>query len=157
MASLNISTPFRKEPGVSALPPSFNAWRIRKKCSNPTLRPDGKLFTFVAMEHPPRMGRCQADSRSAEAERRWPVSAVSLLTLWAMQPCCGPHCIGTTRPDHSASSVVDSRLSHGKRQQAAVTHRPSCRVPFPGGRAFPLPGWAWGSGSRKSDPRSCGG
>jgi len=29
------------------------------------------------------------------AERRRPVSAVSLLTLWAMQPCCEPHGIGT--------------------------------------------------------------
>ena len=38
--------------------------------------------------------------------------------------CCEPHGIGTTRLDHSASSAVDSRLSHGKRQQAAGTHRP---------------------------------
>jgi len=52
------------------------------------------------------------------------VSAASLLTLRAMQPCGEPHGIGTTRPDHSASSAVDRRQPHGKQQQAAGTHRP---------------------------------
>jgi hypothetical protein len=37
-----------------------------------------------------------------------------------MQPCCEPGGIGTARLDLSQSSAVDSRLSHGKLQQAVA-------------------------------------
>ena len=51
------------------------------------------------------------------------VDCGSLLPLSAMQPCCEPGCIGMAKPpDPSVSSAVDSRLSHGQRQQATAVH-----------------------------------
>jgi hypothetical protein len=53
----------------------------------------------------------------------------SLLSLFgnaalSLPKGCEPVGIGTAGLDHSQSSAVDSRLSHGKRQQAADSHRP---------------------------------
>jgi len=77
MASLNCSTPFSKEPGTSGLPPSFNAWRIREKCSNPTLRPDGNLLLLLQCigtgritPHPPAWtAGCPTESGSRKRPR----------------------------------------------------------------------------------------
>ncbi len=48
------------------------------------------------------------------------VDCGSLMPPSAMQPCCEPDGIGILRRDHSQSSAVDNRLSHGRRQQAAA-------------------------------------
>jgi len=40
------------------------------------------------------------------------------------------HGIGTTRPDHSASSAVDSRLYHGKRQPSYAKEAVALKITF---------------------------
>ena len=44
----------------------------------------------------------------------------SLLPLSVMQPCCYRTALASLRRDHLLSSAVDSRLSHGKLQQAVA-------------------------------------
>jgi len=63
----------------------------------PAVRPQALSFLLVHFIFSTKDRALDVTVLSELLERRRPVSAVSLLTLWAMQPCCEPHGIGTGR------------------------------------------------------------